>query len=160
MSLMEEIKDMGKRIEALDDRSAELGHQAWDLRRQREELIAKLIIEEDLFSGTTWDVELGNFVSSSGAHLNYTGLLVDNSPMKKIADMARKEYHSTFELTVGVNVRFDDNGISLTFKEGKMMLPFVEKHGLVINGTSIQDKLAKLKRDVAALELVCHQLKL
>jgi hypothetical protein len=160
MKLLDEIEDLGKRIDEMDERSSELGHQAWEMRRRREELIAQLILEEDLLSGSTWDVELGNYAASSGTYLNYTGRLQDGSTMKKVVDLARDDYHSTFDLTEGVTVRFDDNDITLTFKEGRMILPFVQKYGLVINGTSIQDKLAKLKRDVAALELVCHQLKL
>lgn len=160
MSVQKEIDDLAKRIEELDDRSAELGHQAWELRRQRELLIAQMILEDELLKDTTWDVELSGGSNSGGVYLSFTGRVDDQSPMKKVVDMARRDYHSSFSLVEGINIRFDDNDISLTFKESKMMLPFISKYGLIINGTSIQDRLAKLKREVAALELVCHQFKL
>lgn len=161
MSLLDQINSLNKRIGDLDDRSAELGHQAWELRRERETLTAKFILEEELLAGSTWDVELGSFASGSSAYLNFTGQSSDkNSPIHKVVELARDDYHTNFALVDGVNIRFDDSEITLTFKEGVMMLPFIQKYGLVINGTSIQDRLAKLKRDVAALELVCHQLKL
>lgn len=162
MSIHEEIDSLTNRIQEFDDRSSELGHQAWELRRQRELLFARLILEDGLLKDTTWDVELDTgYHPSNTVYLNYTGPITDKStPIGKIIDMARNDYHSNFSLMENVNIRFDDNNISLHFKESKALLPFITKYGLVINGTSIRDRLAKLKREVSALELVCHQFKL
>lgn len=160
MDLLQQIQNLAERINLLDDQSTELGHRAWDLRREREVLIARMILEEGLLKDSTWDVELGGTINNSGVYLSFTGLIDDGSAMKVVVDMARSDYHSSLSLSDGINIRFNDNDISLTFKESKMMLPFIQKYGLVINGTSIQDRLAKLKREIASLELVCHQFKL
>ncbi len=80
--------------------------------------------------------------------------------MHKVMEMARQDYHSDFNLTEGIRIRFDDSNISLHFKDNKALVPFITKYGLVINGTSIRDRLAKLKREISVLELVCHQFKL
>lgn len=162
MNIHEEIDSLTSRIQEFDDRSSELGHQAWELRQQREILFAKLILEDALLKGTTWDVETNSgYNPSNSVYLTFTGPSVDkSSPLHKVMDMARQDYHSDFNLMEGINIRFDDNNISLHFKDTKSLLPFITKNGLVINGTSIRDRLAKLKREVSVLELVCHQFNL
>ena len=166
MKLLNQILHLDKVIEELDNSALDSTHQAWLYRQQRHKLMAELILQKDLLSGSTWNVELINpgLTNFSSINLNYTGKISDPSPMKEILDLARVSNFtsgtSSLQLMDGINIRFDDNHISLSFKESKMLLPFVQKYGLIINGSTIQDSLSKLKRDVAALELVCHQLKL
>lgn len=150
--LQNQIAKMTAEIKDLEDDAANLGVQAFDLRQKREELIAQMIMEEKLLSDTEWDLSLDG---NAGASLSYK----DSSPndMKFIKELARTDYHSWFEISDGIQLRFDDNDISLDFKESKQLIPFARKNGLRINGTGIKDKLAKLKRDVAALETICHQ---
>jgi hypothetical protein len=153
MSKMEkQISEMSAEIKRLEDEAADLGVKAFDLRQKREEMIAQMILEEKLLSDTDWDLSLDG---SSGASLSYK----DSSPndMRFIKELARTDYHSWFEISDGIQLRFDDNDISLSFKESKQLIPFAKKNGLRINGTGIKDKLSKLKRDVAALETICHQ---
>jgi hypothetical protein len=80
--------------------------------------------------------------------------------MEFIKELARTDYHSWFEITDGIQLRFDDNDISISFKETKQVMPFVKKNGLKIFGTGITDRLAKLKRDAVALETIVHQFNL
>lgn len=150
--LQEQIAEMTAEIKELEEEATNLGVQAFDLRQKREELIAQMIMEEKLLSDTDWDLSLDG---NAGASLSYK----DSSPndMKFIKQLARTDYHSWFEISDGIQLRFDDNDISLNFKESKQLMPFAKKNGLRINGTGIKDKLAKLKRDVAALETICHQ---
>lgn len=150
--LQEQIAEMTAEIKELEEEATNLGVQSFDLRQKREELIAQMIMEEKLLSDTDWDLSLDG---NAGASLSYK----DSSPndMKFIKELARTDYHSWFEISDGIQLRFDDNDISLNFKESKQLMPFAKKNGLRINGTGIKDKLAKLKRDVAALETICHQ---
>lgn len=146
-----QIAEMSAEIKDLEEEAANLGVKAFDLRQKREELIAQMILEEKLLSDTDWDLSL----DGSGASLSYK----DSSPndMEFIKELARTDYHSWFEISDGIQLRFDDSDISLNFKESKQLMPFAKKNGLRVNGTGIKDKLSKLKRDVAALETICHQ---
>lgn len=150
--LEKQISEMTAEIKELEDTAANLGVKAFDLRQKREELIAQMILDEKLLSDTDWDLSLDG---GAGASLSYR----DSSPndMKFIKELARTDYHSWFEISDGIQLRFDDNEISLSFKESKQLMPFAKKNGLRVNGTGIKDKLSKLKRDVVALETICHQ---
>lgn len=150
--MQKQIAEMTAEIKELEDEAANLGVKAFDLRQKREELIAQMILDEKLLDDTDWDLSLDG---GSGASLSYK----DSSPndMQFIKELARTDYHSWFEISDGIQLRFDDNDISLTFKESKQVMPFAKKNGMRINGTGLKDKLSRLKRDVAALETICHQ---
>ncbi len=150
--LKNQIAELTVKIKKLEDEAADLNVQSFGLRQKREELIAQMILEEKLLSDTDWDLSLDG---NAGATLSYK----DTSPnnMEFIKELARTDYHSWFEISDGIQLRFDDNDISLSFKESKQLMPFAKKNGLRINGTGIKDRLSKLKRDVAALETICHQ---
>lgn len=147
-----QIAEMTGQIKELEDESANLTVKAFDIRQKREELIAQMMVDEKLFSDSDWDLSLDG---GSGATLSYK----DSSPnnMEFIKELARTDYHSWFEISDGIQLRFDDNDISISFKESKQVMPFAKKNGMRINGTGLKDKLSKLKRDVAALETICHQ---
>ena len=165
MSTREKIQELDAEIKALYATSASIQEQAWLKTEERDKLVAATILEEKMLTDSTWDLDSGSgakqmvggsgISNKDGITIYYTGTTLD-----AVMDLARTDYHSTFTLQQGISLRFDDNDISLRFQESKMMLPFVQKHGLIISGTDIRDKLAGLKRQVAALEAVCHAFKL
>jgi hypothetical protein len=156
MSLKEHISELSDKIKELEDKAADLQVTSFGLRQKREELIAQMILEEKLLSDTDWDLSVGG--SAGDAVLSYK----DTSPntMEFIKELARTDYHSWFEIADGIQLRFDDSDISLSFKESKQLMPFAKRNGLRISGAGIKDRLAKLKRDVVALETICHQFNL
>ncbi len=154
MNLKEQIEDLTLKIKELEDQSAALQMDAFTLRQRREEAIAQMILDEKLLADTSWDLSL----DSSGVNLSYKESDADS--MEFIKELARTDYHSWFEIADGIQLKFDDNDIALTFKETKQLMPFVKKNGLKISGTGITDRLNKLKRDVVALETVVHQFNL
>ena len=156
MKTKEYIDDLTAQVKLLDEQSAELQTQAFSLRSKREELIAQMILEDEVLSGTDWELLLSG---DSSPYLEYTGP-VDVDPMQEVIKLARTDWHCWFELSDGIRLQFDDDGVSLIFKEPRQLMPFVKKHKLIITGTGISDKLAKLKREVATLEDVCHQFNL
>jgi hypothetical protein len=156
MNFLEQIAELDKSINKLDTLSGELQKKAWGLREKRNKLIAEMILEENLLGQTTWTISM----SGGGVYLSFNGAPQKGTAMDTIAELARTDYHCDFTLQDGITLRFDDNDTSLVFKESKTMLPFITKHGLIINGSSIQDALSKLKREVASLEATCHQFKL
>jgi hypothetical protein len=155
MSLKKQIADLTTQIRDLEEQSANLQVDAFSLRQKREELIAAMIVEDKLMHGTEWELTLDG---SSGASLSYKESESDS--MDFIKELARTDYHSWFEITDGIQLRFDDNDISITFKETRQVMPFVKKNGLKVSGSGITDRLAKLKRDAVALETIVHQFNL
>jgi hypothetical protein len=156
MNFKEHIEQLTNQIKELDEQSAELQAQAFSLRTGREELIAQMILEDKILSKTDWEILLSG---ESSPFLEYTGP-IDVDPIQEIIKLARTDWHCWFELADGIRLQFDDNEVSLTFKEPRQLMPFVKKHNLIITGVGISDKLAKLKREVATLEDVCHQFNL
>ncbi len=154
MNLKEQIEELTLKIKELEDQSAALQVDAFTLRQRREEVIGQMILEEKLLADTNWDLAL----DSSGVSLSYRESEIDS--MEFIKELARTDYHSWFEIADGIQLKFDDNDISMSFKETKQLMPFVKKNGLKIVGTGITDRLNKLKRDVVALETVVHQFNL
>lgn len=155
-SLKEQISSYSDEIKRLEDTAASLQVESFGLRQKREELIAQMILDERLLADTDWDLSVGG--SAGDAVLSYK----DTSPntIEFIKELARTDYHSWFEISDGIQLRFDDSDISLSFKESKQLMPFAKRNGLRINGSGIKDRLAKLKRDVIALETICHQFNL
>ena len=153
MSIREKIASLSTEIAALEDHAANLQVDAWTLRQERDELTAQLILEEKMLAGTTWELALGDITN-----LSYS----ETTPgeMDKLKEVIRKDWHSTFELEEGVELRFDDSDVSLTFKDPKQVISFIRKNELIIGGAKVSDRLNNLKREVAALEIVCHQFNL
>lgn len=157
MDSKDRISQISEEIVSLEQEAGELQNKAFNLREERERLIASTIVEDKLLKGSTWELYLP---SNNNPVLHYTGPLTgDKVPegMNFLNKLARGDYHSSIELADGIRLRFDDNDISLSFKESKQVMPFVKKNSLKVNGQGIKDNLAKLKRDVEALEIIVHQ---
>jgi hypothetical protein len=155
MNFKTQIQECSTRIKLLEDQAAELHVESYELRRKREELIATMIVEDKLMVNTEWDLVLND---SFNIRLDYkeTGV----SSMEFIKELARTDYYSWFDLSDGIQLRFDDSNISLSFREAKQVMPFIKKNGLIASGNDVTDRLAKLKRNVSALETICHQFNL
>jgi hypothetical protein len=156
MNTREQIQQISKEIETLYEASGGLQKLAWDKTQAREILISQCITEEKLLQDTNWELDLGG---GSATYLTYSGI-TPGTTMETILDMARHDWHSRFTVQEGISFHFDDSEISLHFVESKMILPFAQKHGMIIDGSGVQNQLARLKRDAAALELICHQFSL
>lgn len=155
MNYKSQIEKLSSQIKDLEDRSANLQVESFDLRQKREELIARMIVEERLMVDTEWELTMDH---NSTASLSLKK--DDKGSMNYITELARTDYHSWFEIMDGVSLRFDDSEISISFKDSKLVIPFAKKNGLKISGNNLTSKLAQLKRDVAALEVICHQFSL
>lgn len=156
MNTREQIEKISKEIDALYEQASETQKLAWEKTQAREILISQCITEERMLQDTDWELDLGG---GNATYLTYTGVK-EGTTIETILNMARHDWHSKFTIQEGISFHFDDSEISMHFVESKMILPFAQKHGMIIDGSGIQDQLARLKRDAAALELICHQLKL
>jgi hypothetical protein len=152
MTAKARIQELTNQIKTLEDQAADLHTDAFNLRTEREQLIAQMILDEKLLSESNWEIRLDGGTS---VYLEFKDGDA-GGPMDTITELARTDYHSWFELADGIRLQFDDNDITLTFKESKQLMPFVKKNKLKVTGTGIIDRLAKLKREAAALEDICH----
>jgi len=155
MNYKSQIEELTTKIKDLEDRSANLQVESFDLRQKREELIARMIVEEKLMHDTEWELTIDH---NSTASLSLKK--DDNGNMDYVTELARTDYHSWIEISDGISLRFDDSEISISFKDSKLVIPFAKKNGLKISGNTLTGRLAQLKRDVAALEIICHQFSL
>jgi hypothetical protein len=156
MNFKENIAEITIRINDLEMKSANLQTDAFNLRQEREQLLAKMILEENLLANTRWEIQMsGNNIP----HLEFLDAGKSTS-MEVIEELARKDYHCWFDLISGIQLRFDDNEVSLHFKESKQIMPFVKRCELKLTGTGISDRLSELKREVSALELIVHSFNL
>ena len=155
MTFKTQINELSVKIKDLEDKSASLQADSFVLRQKREGLIAKMIIEDQLMTNTEWELTFDHSTS-----VRLTLKKDPDNRMEYVSELARTDYHSWFEIMDGVNLQFDDSEISLTFKEAKLVVSFAKKNGMKISGAAITAKLAQLKRDASALEVVCHQFNL
>jgi hypothetical protein len=150
------IEEITASIKDLDDGSAELQKEAFKLRTEREELIAQMILDNKMLENTDWELRLNG---DATPYLEYRGPLDTNS-MDELFKLAGQDWHSWFELANGIRIMFHDSNMELTFSEAKQIMTFTKQNKIKITGTGISDKLAKLKREVASLEDICHHFNL
>lgn len=155
MSLKPEIEEMGSIIKKLEDEAARFHAEAYDLRTKRAGMIARMLVDEKMMEGTEWELTIDH---NSVAHLSLKK--DEEGRMDYVEKVTRDGWHSSFEIESGITLQFDDNEIAIDFQNAKMMIPFAKKNGLKISGNTLTNKLTQLKRDVAALEIVCHQFNL
>lgn len=141
--------DVSELDDQLDAQIEEFQQKIRTLNLQKEQAIYNCIIEEGLLNQTNWSLK----IERTSVILLFTGSMENGSNIEKFVNLVKNKYHSDFHLQQGIALRFNDDQI-------KFILPFINHHKLIVNSTDIRKKLSKMKRDVAGLEVMCHQLKL
>lgn len=156
MKKREEMESLKKEIAELEEKSSQLQHQSFELSEKRNKVAAEIILEENLLAGTAWEFKRSG---NNTVYLEYNGHIKDDE-FSKVVEIAWGGWHSWFELEPGIQIRFDDSEVSIHFDDAKMLLPFAKKFNLKLSGQTIVNELRDLKRQVAALEAINHQLNL
>jgi hypothetical protein len=151
MSVKNQIEKLTVQIKEKEYASNDLTMEAFKLRGERELLVAKMIQNDQLMADTNWELRLDG---GSTLYLEYRD--PPGGKMDVVASFANSDYHSWFDLEDGIRLQFDDNDLSISFKEPKQLMPFVKKNKMKVTGSGILDRLAKLKREASVLEEVCH----
>ena len=152
MSLKDQIEELNLKISETEEKSTAFAIEASSLRSDRDSLIAKYILEENILSNTIWTLS-----ASSVTRIDYAGAEKD---IEKFLHITNREYSPSIELYNGISIQNHDSDVSISFTDSKKILPFAKKHNLLLDSSSIISKLSKLKREVAALELLVHQFNL
>lgn len=124
----------------------------YKLQNESGELLIEVIQDEQLLKDSIWEIDY----FSEHIFLKYSGNRND-AIIVSISALCSESFHSWLELESGIQLRFDDDEVSLHFDEAKSVLPFSKKHHIKITGSNITDKLQKLKRESSALEQLIHQ---
>jgi hypothetical protein len=154
MNLKDRIIELTTEIKELEDKADAIHIEANTLREAKEKLIVKMLLESKILEDTSWDV--GSYVG--GVRLDYIKSYGSNvfDVFESLSDLAGRGTDVWMEIVDGVSLRFEDGESTLTFKEAKQVMPFIKKNKMKLTGGTITDRLAKMKRDTAALESICH----
>lgn len=121
------------------------------LRQEGSALMIQIIEEEQLLKNTTWELDVIH-----KTYLSYCGSKKD-LVFKPISDLCANIWHTWIDVEDGIQLRFDDENVSLHFDEVRTILPFVNKHKLKINGKNVSDKIRILKHEISTLEQLIHR---
>jgi len=155
MSLQDKITELTAQIKEKEDAENRLITEACILREERDILVGQLIQNENILADTNWEFKLSNgtrfYLESRDSFSGKIG------PIVKLFTCYNSQF-DRFDLEGGIRLQFDslNDYISISFEEPKQLMPFVKRNKMLITGTGIIDRLAKLKREVSSLEEVCH----
>ena len=154
MTLKSDIDVYSQEIKEMEDKCQEIQIEISDLRERREKLIIKMIIQDKLFEDTSW--EIVTYIGGIRLDLikSYNSSVFD--VFEPIHSIFFKDMDVWIDMADGISLRFEAGDTSLVFKEPKQVMPFIKKHKIKLNGGTIVDRLAKMKRDTAALESIVH----
>lgn len=169
MNLKSRIKKLSTEIKSLDNKIADMGDKTYQLRVDRDHMVAELILEEKLLAHTDWLVSL---TGTDKIELLFNEKQsVNKELMELLMEIGADKLDLMLEMGDGVELwanrhldfSFVDASddveldLSLHFKHNKVAVGFIKKHELNVSGSGLNIRLAEMKRDVAALEIVLHQ---
>jgi len=146
------LEKLNTSIKKIDDSINQSVEDMSKLQIESEEILIQIIKDEKLLKNSIWDIEYVH----EHIYLNYAGDRYD-IVMGQISNLCSGSYHSWLNLENGIQLRLDEEKVSLHFDEAKTILPFANKHQIKITGNNVSDKLQKLKRESSALEQLIHQ---
>jgi hypothetical protein len=148
----QQIEEIDQQNKILDAKYRELDQARQTLMQRHDELIIQFVRESRLLQGTKWRIDI---TRTSYADMVLIPYSVHIQPeMESLIKLLRTDWHCSIELQEGVSLRFDDNDISLNFKNSSLVVPFIQQHGIVVITLDLRDKIDKLKKDIIALEEV------
>lgn len=145
------IKD---NMKSLEDQSSKLSHDLWAKNTNYRQLIGAIILEEKMLEGTHWYLDPGFYQTQ----LNLSGKIEDGPKIERLEQLflTSSDYEDII-LVTGVTFHLNNESGYLSFDDPKLMPTFVQTHKLIVDGAAISKRLRELKRELSALELVCHQ---
>ena len=160
MKIQDHIRDINTAVKNIEDQATDLQVEAYNLRCKRDDIIVENILDSEALHNTNWSI-----IQDSGHRifLDYEDDTVENK-LSEILRLVENDYHSNFELADGITLQLrGENGsraVTIQFREPKQVLAFAKNHKLNLVGNNITDRLAKLKREIEALEDLCHHFNL
>lgn len=151
MSDRSRIEIINADIKKMDDSINDTVDKISLLQKEASDLMIKIIEEDNLLKNTLWEINVSYKIS-----LDYSGDKND-AFFKPITDLCNGAWHTWLDMEDGIQLRFDEDTVSLHFEETKQIVSFANKHQIKITGSNVTDKLHTLKREVSTLEQLVHQ---
>jgi GTP-sensing pleiotropic transcriptional regulator CodY len=154
MSLRARYEEINEQIKKLDDQSNLIYNEIATLNEEQAKIIQTIIKTEKALEGSSWELKLNN----DRVYLVCLDKREDaGNPLRSIDVLINNTYHYSFNLEEGVEIRFDDDEISIHFEENKLAMPCIKQYKLKVTSGTIATKMQALKRQVNQLELIAHQ---
>jgi hypothetical protein len=153
MSNRDALKTVEDQLSSLDQQMASLRDQEFELIVARHKIIQKLLNEEKPLRGTAWTLELNH---EGRVYLEYTGSRQDDQ-LEELNKWCSKSWHDDFKVDDDVIIYFDDNVLTLGFKDPNKIIEIARRFELVILGSNISERVALLKQELNGLENICQQ---
>ncbi len=148
---IKQLEDINSQIKKIDLEIDSMMDNLSQLHTKKCDLFSQILEEEQLLKNSEW-----NLKHDPNLNLEYDGKKNDVI-MQTFSKWLPDERLTWIDLEDGIQLRFNEDYVYLYFDDSKMILPFVNKHNIKIKGANITNKLLSLKREVAALEKICHQ---
>lgn len=154
MTVREDLKKVQDELDELEMQQDVLRALEYPLQVKRGDAIQRLLDEEKPFNGTSWTLK---FNYKGVLFLEYDGHRFDDE-MKEVHELCSTSWHSDFKLEEGVEIQFDDNVVSLSFKDSSKIAEVASRHGLVVTANELKERAETLHKELAGLEIVKQQL--
>ena len=154
MSPRVKYEELNQKLLLLNEQYNTVNDKISSITEEQYKLLQQIIQEEHLFDGTKWELKL----SGDQVYLTCQDSRKDeSSSLHKLDALLNGSYHYFFTLEEDVEIRFDDNEISIHFEENKAVMLFCKKYKMTISSSTVAGKLQALKRQVNQLEILAHQ---
>lgn len=151
---VKEISKINKQISQMREKLNAYHQRFFPLESKRIDLIQEEILNNKMLANSSWEVEAYH---NGSLCLNYQGE-VDDAIMAPIISLSDGDLHYNFLLGDGIEFRLDNSYTTLTFDDPKKLPRFAAANELIINAATITARLHDLRREITAMEMLCHQL--
>ena len=156
MNTRDNLNKVQEQLSVLDKQMEGIRDQEFTLIVERHKIIQQLLNEENPLRGTSWTLEITH---EGRVYLEYTGSRQDKA-LEELNGWCSKSWHDDFKLDDDVTIYFDDNVLTLGFKNANKIVEIAKKFELVILGSNISDRVKLLKQELNGLEAICQQFNL
>lgn len=151
MNKREELKAFTDQQYALEDQASACYQKAEPIIKKRCEVVADILIEENLLKGSRW-------VLDSHATLSLDGDPKSQPEIKHIIDTVGINFYGIILLETGIELEITFDNFTFRFDDPKLLPLFVKKTGMIVDSVGLVQRLRSVKREVSALESLCHLL--
>jgi hypothetical protein len=133
---MKTLDELKQDINTLQEQRNKTYEVEQGLVQEYNSVLLEKIISEKLLHKYEWEIKL------SGYHIYLSSTRRDDRKVTSL--MINSDYHCGIDLTDHVQLRSDDNELSIAFSDNKEIAPFIADWDLKINCSGIEKKIKSL----------------
>ena len=149
MSHYDKYEQILAQLNEISEEHNKLGKRGSALREQLDKTVTAIMLEENLIQLPTWSIErYGDKI-----YLKSQGKQANEILQEIMFNCGRGMYHFGLQLYQNVELRFDDNEITMVFKPGVDIAAFIKEHNLTVElPKKIQKEIEAAKRFIKVSE--------